>query len=49
VVDALGRTIEEISPGGNVTVIVYLDTDHEVRTYRGSSIAGAWTPPGRPR
>ena len=36
-VDALGRTIEEVSPAGNITYIVYEDsvTEHEVRTYPG--------------
>ena len=34
-VDALGRTIEETDPNGNVTYTVYDDPDHEVRTYPG--------------
>jgi RHS repeat-associated protein len=35
VVDALGRTTQETSPGGNITYTVYLDPLHEVRTYNG--------------
>ncbi|OWK35000.1 Alkaline phosphatase [Fimbriiglobus ruber] len=34
-VDALGRTIEETDPNGNVTYTVYDDADHEVRVYPG--------------
>ena len=34
-VDALGRTIEETDPDGNVTCTVYNDAAHEVRTYPG--------------
>ena len=34
-VDALGRTIEETDPNGNVTYTIYDDSDHEVRTYLG--------------
>ena len=34
-VDALGRTIEETDPDGNVTYTVYNDPAHEVRTYAG--------------
>jgi Putative Ig domain len=34
-VDALGRTVEETSPNGNITWTVYDDPDHEVRTYVG--------------
>jgi RHS repeat-associated protein len=35
VVDALGRTTQETSPGGNVTYYVYLDSQYEVRVYTG--------------
>src|SRR5579883_2482437 len=35
VVDALGRTTEEISPNGNITYYVYLDPQHEERIYEG--------------
>ena len=45
VVDALGRTTEETSPGGNVTYIVYLDTQYEVRVYAGWD-AATGTPTG---
>src|SRR5579884_3169033 len=34
-VDALGRTTEETSPGGDITYYVYLDPQHEERIYRG--------------
>ena len=34
-VDALGRTIKDTDPDGNVTYTVYDDPDHEVRTYSG--------------
>jgi RHS repeat-associated protein len=34
-VDALGRTVKETSPGGNVTYYVYLDPQHEERIYQG--------------
>ena len=34
-VDALGRTVEETDPDGNVTCTVYNDAAHEVRTYPG--------------
>jgi YD repeat-containing protein len=34
-VDALGRTTKETDPNGNVTYTVYLDTNYEVRVYRG--------------
>ena len=34
-VDALGRVTEETDPLGNVTYTVYIDTNHEVRTYPG--------------
>ena len=34
-VDALGRTIEETDPDGNVTCTVYNDAAHEVRIYPG--------------
>ncbi len=33
--DNLGRTTKITDPLGNVTYIVYLDTNHEVRTYAG--------------
>jgi hypothetical protein len=35
VVDGLGRTTEMTDPNGNITYTVYLDTNHEVRTYPG--------------
>lgn len=35
VVDALGRNVAVTAPNGNVTRIVYLDTQHEVRVYEG--------------
>ncbi len=35
-VDALGRTVEETDPDGNVTCTVYNDAAHEVRTYPGT-------------
>ena len=34
-VDALGRTVEQTDPDGNVTWTVYNDPDHEVLTYTG--------------
>ena len=34
-VDALGRTIEQTDPDGNITCTVYNDVGHEVRTYPG--------------
>jgi hypothetical protein len=34
-VDALGRTTQETSPGGNITYYVYLDSQFEVRVYTG--------------
>ncbi len=45
-VDALGRTIEETSPAGNITFYVYLDPQHEERIYRGwNSSSGTPTGP----
>jgi uncharacterized delta-60 repeat protein/RHS repeat-associated protein len=37
VVDALGRTTKLTKPAGNVTYIVYIDTNYEVLTYEGWS------------
>ena len=34
-VDGLGRPTEKTDPNGNVTYIVYIDTNYEVRTYPG--------------
>jgi YD repeat-containing protein len=34
-VDGLGRTTKLTDPAGDVTYIVYLDSNHEVRTYQG--------------
>ena len=34
-VDALGRTVQQTDPDGNVTCTVYNDVGHEVRTYPG--------------
>jgi YD repeat-containing protein len=34
-VDALGRTVKETSPTGNITYFVYLDAQHEERIYQG--------------
>ena len=34
-VDALGRTVQQTDPDGNVTCTVYNDAAHEVRTYPG--------------
>ncbi len=45
VVDALGRPTQETSPGGNVTYIVYLDPQYEVRVYAGWN-AATGTPTG---
>jgi hypothetical protein len=44
VVDALGRTTQEMSPGGNITYYVYLDTQYEVRVYN-AFVNGAPTDP----
>jgi hypothetical protein len=45
-VDALGRTTEETSPGGNITYYVYLDPQHEERIYNGwNSSTGTPTGP----
>jgi len=45
-VDALGRDTEIVSPGGNVTYIVYNDPDHEGRTYQGwNATTGTTTGP----
>src|SRR5579884_1873555 len=45
-VDALGRTTEETSPGGDITYYVYLDPQHEERIYRGwNSSTGTATLP----
>jgi RHS repeat-associated protein len=45
VVDGLGRTTKETSPGGSVTYTVYLDAQHAERVYPGWS-AGTNTPTG---
>jgi RHS repeat-associated protein len=46
VVDGLGRPTKITDPAGNVTYMVYKDTNHEVRTYRGwNSSTGAPTGP----
>lgn len=45
-VDALGRTTELTSPGGNITYYVYLDPQHEERIYQGwNSSTGTPTGP----
>jgi YD repeat-containing protein len=45
-VDTLGRTTEYIEPDSHITATVYLDTQHEVRTYPGwNSATGLTTDP----
>jgi RHS repeat-associated protein len=45
-VDALGRTVKETSPAGNITYYVYLDPQHEERIYQGwNSSTGTPTGP----
>ncbi|MBL8797111.1 MAG: hypothetical protein JNM56_24635 [Planctomycetia bacterium] len=34
-VDALGRVVKSVRPGGNVSFMVYLDLNHEMRVYTG--------------
>jgi RHS repeat-associated protein len=42
-VDGLGRAVKETDPAGNITYLVYLDTDHEVRVYVGWNASGGTT------
>ena len=49
VVDSLGRTTQETSPGGNVTYTVYDDANHAQRVYPGwhqDLTSGLWTTTG---
>ena len=46
VVDSLGRTVKQVSPGGTITWTVYKDIEREVRVYAGwDGTAGTTTGP----